>query len=173
MDKYNLENELKIELENIERLLSEAKELLEKITNEPDFIETRAAGSILHDFYCGIEKIFERIAIGVDKNLPKGENLHAKLLFQMAEPLKDVRDKVITEEFMGTLKEYMRFRHLFRHIYGFELKWERFRDIFLKLEDTFKELKFEIEEFLSTNKGFAASTDIRSNQDRKRSSSMK
>ena len=59
MDKDNLENEIKIELENIERLLNEAKGLLEKANNEPGFIETRAAGSILHDFYCGIEKIFE------------------------------------------------------------------------------------------------------------------
>ncbi len=43
------------------------------------------------------------------------------------------------------LKEYMRFRHLFRHIYGFELRWERFRDIFLRLDYTFKKLKSEIE----------------------------
>ncbi|MBW2039979.1 MAG: hypothetical protein JRI46_10400 [Deltaproteobacteria bacterium] len=148
MDKDNLENEIKIELENIERLLNEAKGLIEKINNEPDFIETRAAGSILHDFYCGIEKIFERIAVGVDKSLPTGENWHAELLFQMGKPLKDVRGKVITSEIMSTLKEYMRFRHLFRHIYGFELKWERFKDLFLRIEDTFKELTSEIEKFL-------------------------
>jgi hypothetical protein len=48
--------------------------LLAKISNKPDFIEVRASGSILHDFYCGVEKIFERIALSVDMNLPKGEN---------------------------------------------------------------------------------------------------
>ena len=122
MDKDNLENEIKIELENIERLLNEAKGLLDKNINKPIFIETRAAGSILHDFYCGIEKIFERIAINVDRNLPTGENWHTDILLQMANSLKDVRGEVITSELMRTLKEYMRFRHLFRHIYGFELK---------------------------------------------------
>ncbi|ODS39206.1 MAG: hypothetical protein A7316_06175 [Candidatus Altiarchaeales archaeon WOR_SM1_86-2] len=129
-------------------MLNDAKELLEKKDNTPGFVETRAAGSILHDFYCGVEKIFERIAVNVDENLPAGESWHADLLVQMADPWKDVRGEVITTEFMSTLKEYMRFRHLFRHIYGFELKWGRFRHLFLRLEHTFKELRSEIEKFL-------------------------
>jgi len=42
----------------------------------------------------------------------------------------------------------MRFRHLFRHIYGFELNWMRFNDIFLRLDHTFNELSSEIEKFI-------------------------
>ena len=68
MDK-KLKRAIKFELENIRRLVNEAKELHEKIGDAPDPIETRAAGSILHDFYCGVEKIFERIAVNIDKNL--------------------------------------------------------------------------------------------------------
>jgi len=146
--KDKLECEIKFELENLERLVEEAKKLLEEIGDAPDFIETRAAGSILHDFYCGAEKIFERIAVNVDKNLPSGENWHTDLLTRMAEPWKDKRNEVITPGLMGVLKEYMRFRHLFRHIYGFELRWERFRDIFLRMDYTFKELKSGIEKFM-------------------------
>lgn len=148
MDK-KLEVAIKFELENIGRLVNEAKELQERIDDAPDPIETRASGSILHDFYCGVEKIFERIAVNIDKNLPAGENWHADILVQMANPVDDIRDRVIDPVFMNTLKEYMRFRHLFRRIYGFELNWIRFKDIFLRLENTFNKLSSEIEKFMN------------------------
>jgi len=146
--KDKLESDIKFELENLERLVKESKELIEKINDKPDFIETRAAGSILHDFYCGVEKIFERIAVNIDKKLPSGESWHSELLIQMADPWDDTRDELITAGLMSVLKEYMRFRHLFRHVYGFELRWERFRELFLRLEYTFNELKSGIEKFI-------------------------
>jgi len=124
MAKEELKEEIKIEIDNLERLNREMKQLLTKIEDKPSFIEVRAAGSILHDFYCGVERILERIALSVDKNLPKGENWHIELLLQMAKPLAEIRDMIITKALLQNLKEYLRFRHLFRHIYGFELKWD-------------------------------------------------
>lgn len=50
------------------------KEFLVKTIEEPTFIEIRAAASILHDFYSGVEKVFEKIAASIDKILPRGEN---------------------------------------------------------------------------------------------------
>ena len=124
MAKEELKEEIKIEIDNLERLNREMKQLLTKIEDKPSFIKVRAAGSILHDFYCGVERILERIALSVDKNLPKGENWHIELLLQMAKPLAEKRDMIITKALLQNLKEYLRFRHLFRHIYGFELKWD-------------------------------------------------
>lgn len=83
MDKKELIEDVKIKIDNLERLNYEMKDLLAKIGGKPTFINTRVAGSILHDFYSGVEKIFERIAISVDKELPKGENWHIELLLQM------------------------------------------------------------------------------------------
>jgi len=148
MAKEVIQEEIKIEIENLERLNSEMHDLLAKIGDKPSFIEVRAAGSILHDFYCGVEKIFERIALAIDKSLPEGENWHIELLLQMAKPFDGIRDAIIAEESLQNLKEYLRFRHLFRHIYGFELKWERFKGLCIKLEDTLRKLKFEIERFM-------------------------
>jgi len=87
MSKKELTESIKIEIENLERLNKEMKDLLAKIGQEPTFVEIRASGSILHDFYSGVEKIFERVAIFMDKNLPKGENWHIELLSQMAKLL--------------------------------------------------------------------------------------
>lgn len=148
MDRRELIEDIRIELENLERLNKEMNQLLERIRGEPDFIKVRAAGSILHDFYCGVEKIFERIALNVDRNLPEGENWHTELLYQMAKPWGDARGAVITEDMLQNLKEYLRFRHLFRNIYGFELKWERCKTLGMMLGKSLKIFRKEIKEFL-------------------------
>lgn len=50
MDKDALRKEIEIEIENLERLAKEMEEITNRFTDTPNFIETRAAGSILHDF---------------------------------------------------------------------------------------------------------------------------
>lgn len=148
MAKDEIKEEIKIEIKNLERLNSEMNQLLARIGDKPSFIEVRAAGSILHDFYCGIEKIFERIALAIDKNFPKGEEWHSELLLQMVKPIEGVRESVLTDELFQRLKEYLRFRHLFRHIYGFELKLERFKSLCIAMPDLLEELKHSLEKFL-------------------------
>jgi len=148
MNKEGVKKEVGIELGNLERLVREMEELISRFIDKPNFIETRAAGSILHDFYCGIEKIFERIATHIDGKVPKGEDWHTELLLQMTHPAKGIREAVISQGLMEKLKEYLRFRHLFRHIYGFEIKWERFKGPALSINNLVRELKNELEEFL-------------------------
>jgi len=80
MDKSDIKKEVEIELENPDRLVKEMEDLTRRFTNEPDFIQARAAGSIIHDFYCGVEKLFERVAVNIDGKLPKGEDWHTELL---------------------------------------------------------------------------------------------
>jgi len=143
-----LKEEIKIEMENIKRLNKEMQALLAEIKEKPSFVEIRAAASILHDFYSSVERIFKNIALLIDKNLPSGENWHIELLSQMAKSLPNVREPVISEELFNNLKEYLKFRHLFRHIYGFELKWERFKALCAKLENILKEINAQIEKFL-------------------------
>ena len=142
-----LKKDIKIELDNLRRLIIEMRALRERISKELDFVVTRAAGSILHDFYCGVEKVFERIAINVDNDMPKGEDWHIKLLNQMAQSKKD-REAVIDTAFLQYLKEYLRFRHLFRNIYGFELKCEKIMPLCLRLDDVYNKLKIFLDEFL-------------------------
>lgn len=63
MDKQDLKSDIEIQLDNLDRLAKEMNELISKIDKNSDFVETRAAASILHDFYSGVEKIFKRIAV--------------------------------------------------------------------------------------------------------------
>ena len=140
MNKEEFQGDLKNELENLQRLNNEMQQLLEEIGDRPNFIAIRAAGSILHDFYSGVEKIFERIALNIDHNFPEGENWHMELLLQMTKPYQGLRGPIISEGLYNDLKEYLRFRHLFRHIYGFEINWDRFGGLCVILEDIFKQL---------------------------------
>lgn len=150
MDKKDFKKEIEREIENLERLSKEMKEIIERIIDEADFIETRAAGSILHDFYCGMEKIFERIAVKVDSKLPGGEDWHRELLLQMGKPFKNVRDRVISQDLLERLKEYLRFRHLFRNVYGFEIKWQRFKPLVLSMSTVLNDFKKNIREFMGS-----------------------
>jgi DNA-directed RNA polymerase sigma subunit (sigma70/sigma32) len=119
MNKEELIEDIKNEIENLERVNEEMKSLLSKTSKEPTFVEVRAAASIMHDFYSGVEKIFERIAISVDKDLPKGDRWHIELLSQMVKPSSHRKIAVISKNLFEKLKKYLDFRHLFRHIYEF------------------------------------------------------
>ncbi len=142
-----MKKDIEIELENLQRLNTEMAELISGLSEKPSFIETRAAGSILHDYYCGVEKIFERIALLIDHKMPEGEDWHKQLLKQMTTPKEEIRKEVIKEDLYAELKEYLSFRHLFRHIYGFNLKWEQFSQLCYYLKELTEKLKHSLIDF--------------------------
>ncbi len=107
------------------------------------------SGLILHDFYNGIEPILNHILASLSEKVPAGEDWHRKLLEQVSKPAEN-RPTVISADLRNMLDEYMRFRHLFRHIYAAtDLKWERMRSLVEKLPHVSEQFKWEIEEFLS------------------------
>ena len=55
------------EMQKLDRLMEEA-ENTPLSTSHP-----RRIGSLLHDFYTGIERVFERVAANLDGEIPRGE----------------------------------------------------------------------------------------------------
>lgn len=147
--KDKLASDIKIELENLSRIVFEMNELLKETNNNSKNIRIRAAGSILHDYYCGVEKIFKRIAINIDESLPQSLDWHKQLLNQMGNAFENKRNAVIDENITVMLKEYLTFRHLFRNIYGFKLSWERIESLCIKLNNIHKKVLESIENFLN------------------------
>jgi hypothetical protein len=115
------------ELTALERVAQEMAELLAVCAQPPTRTELRAMASILHEFYNGVERIFERIAIGLGEGIPHGRYGHADLLEQMAIGQEGARPAVIDEPLRARLKEYLDFRHFFRHAYGYMLDWDQLR----------------------------------------------
>lgn len=135
------------ELNNIERLVAEADEWEPQLAEWPDKVRVRTGGGILYDFYCEVERIIRHIATRIDEDLPSGADWHVQLLHRMATDIKTVRPAVLNEETVRRLDEYLRFRHLFRHIDGFNLEWDRCRELLDDLPAIFDRLTEQLAAF--------------------------
>ncbi len=137
-------SEIDKELVNIEKLKQELKEVLEK---SAPFSE-RIKGSIFHDFYNSCERIFRRVATSINGGFEEQQKWHKELLYRMTIPIKEIRPRLISEELAAELDDYLSFRHIFRNIYGFELKGERLERLTKKFEKVCEKFKKEIKTFL-------------------------
>ena len=144
-----LRQEIQLELDNLARVAGSTQALLARLPAQPDEYEIRSAGSLLHDFYSGVERIFERIAIRLDGDLPTGPSWHTYLLQRMTAPWAEVRPAVIDRALAARLQDYLRFRHIFRHTYGFDLEWGKCRGLAEGMVETLETLRAQLMAFLS------------------------
>ncbi|MGA9350988.1 MAG: nucleotidyltransferase domain-containing protein [Anaerolineae bacterium] len=135
------------ELVALERVAREMEDSLAQCAQPPTPIELRAMASMLHDFYNGVERMFERIAIGLGEGLPRGEYWHVDLLNQMAEEQAGERPAVIDEPLRARLKDYWGFRRFFQHAYGHTLLWSKMRWKAENLSDTLTMLRDQLHVF--------------------------
>ena len=112
----------------------------------PDRIECSALAAFLHGFYNGIENIFKRVAIELREDMPEGANWHQTLLEQMAKP-GPRRPEVISSDLLELLKEYLAFRHFFRHAYPFQLAWTSMSHLVKNSSDVFARLEKALDAF--------------------------
>jgi hypothetical protein len=115
------------ELVALGRVAQEMQDLLAACASPPTHTELRAMASTLHEFYNAVERIFERMAVGLGEGMPQGSYWHANLVEQMATAWEGVRPAVIDEPLCARLKDYLDFRHFFRHAYGYTLEWSQLR----------------------------------------------
>lgn len=144
-----LRKQIGVEIQQLNRLLEVHQPLLAKCANEPpNEIETSALAAMLHSFYTGIENIFKRIVLESGSALPSGEAWHRELLDAMRTP-RPANTAVISPPLHDRLREYLRFRHVFRQAYSFELRWEKMASLVLECEETLQLLESELVELLN------------------------
>ena len=66
-----------------------------------------------------------RPARGIDESVPTDEQWHRVLLDQLSAPVRGLRPAVFDLSLARRLDEMRRFRQTFRHMYFFDLDWER------------------------------------------------
>ncbi len=135
---------IKKELENVEGLRTE---IVAELAREQRNV--RVLGSILHDFYNSCERIFKRICSELNGGLYQSDRWHKELLYRMTIAVEDLRPIVISEELAAELDDYLSFRHVFRNIYGFELKGERLMRLAEKFDRVSLQLIDEVRAFLA------------------------
>lgn len=138
-------SEIENELDNIAELRKELKKTQKKRTETEN---RRLQGSILHDFYNCCERIFRKIATDINGGFGRSETWHKELLYRMTIAVKNVRPAVISKDMAGELDDYLSFRHVFRNIYGFELKGERINRLVVKFNRVSKDFEKQIVAFL-------------------------
>ena len=102
----------------------------------------------MHSFYTGVENIFKRVAVELDGQPPQGEAWHRDLLRRMKET-ETHRPALLSTELHDTLRDYLRFRHVFRNAYSFDLDWQKLSPLVLHLEATFRQLETALDKFVT------------------------
>jgi hypothetical protein len=142
------------ELERVVDRVERAMQARHTAATERDLLLDAAALN-LHDVYSGLERIFAHIASDVDQSVPSGPDWHRELLRQMTVDLPGLRPRVLTVEMAASVEEYLRFRHVVRHVYAFELDPERVERLAGRLRPTFHTVSTTLVAFTAFLDGLA------------------
>ena len=137
--------EIEHELERLEQL----REELATAPRTDDTCTLRARGSVLHDFYSGIERVFVRIAEELNGGVPQGEQWHRQIVTDMSLEIPEVRPAVIEPDLARELGHYLRFRHVFRNVYASRLEAEHMRPLDERLPDVLTAFRTQMRAFLA------------------------
>ena len=148
---------IRSELANIEGVVARVRRAME--ASAEDAVDSDlywdAVALNLHDFYTGLERVLRHIATEVDGHLPTGGEWHQELLRQMAIPLPRIRPAIFSNETIKRLDEYLRFRHVVRHVYAFEFDPQRIKPLAEALTGDFAQIKGELAVFTDYLEGLA------------------
>jgi len=116
----------------------------EKVADDERRTYLESTALKLHNFYTGCERIFEKIAGEVNGGVPKTPDWHLRLLRTMSLEIPEVRPRILTPRLADRLGEYLRFRHLVRNIYGFELEEDKLTPLVAEIESVFRDLEDQL-----------------------------
>ena len=142
-----LAEEIEHELAELDHVVQSLEPLVNSEAGGLSDLERIGVGALLHDFYNGAERSFERVARIVDGHVPTDEHWHQTLLAQMAAPYADLRPAVISGQLHLRLHKYLGYRHRFRNIYSRQLDWTRLSAPIATLDDTHRALSAELGAF--------------------------
>ena len=137
------------EREQLARLLATMQPLLARCRETaPTDIELSALAAALHSFYTGVENIFKRVAVELDGQPPQGEAWHRDLLRRMTTGTVN-RPALLSTKLHDALLDYLRFRHVFRNAYSFDLDWAKLSPLVLQWEETFRQVEAALDVFIA------------------------
>jgi uncharacterized protein (UPF0332 family) len=147
----NVKEKINHEISRIEKLLNDAKPLLDlcKIKS-PDFIEITAASQILHSFYNGIESVVMLFLKSINEKAPNDNRWH-KTLLEIAFGSNSRNVIIFREDIKEQMEKYMYFRHFIRHSYSSELNWSEMEPLIKNLEEFWKTIKDDFNSFVENN----------------------
>ncbi len=121
------------EIASIKREVEALEPKIDRLITDKDPVNydshKRAIGSCLASIYTGIERIFERIIKTIDGFMPETNQYHQALLDRAATAIPGKRQPIISEQTHELLQEMKGFRHLYTHIYHYNLMPQRLSEL--------------------------------------------
>ena len=114
-----LKSDIQVELAAIEHIF---EALPTGAVDLGDIKEAIVVGYYLHNLYNAFESIFRLVAEVFENHVPDAAQWHSLLLERMGRDIADIRPRLLSEGAVDSLDELRRFRHLFRHMYRYDLK---------------------------------------------------
>ena len=140
------------EIEQIDQLINDSSSLFNLCNlKEPDFVERCGIALILQSFYNGIENIVLLIMKSKGDILHDVAKWHKSLLSKMFEKNNN-EFQIFREELKIPLNDYLQFRHFVRHTYGFQLKWEKMKNLFFDMIIIWGKIKEDLNIFINNSK---------------------
>ncbi len=112
-----LKSDIQVELTAIERIYQAMTD-----ADLSDIKEAIIIGYYLHNLYNAFESIFRLVAQSFENHIPDVGQWHALMLERMGRDIEGIRPRLLSESAVEALDELRRFRHLFRHLYRYDLK---------------------------------------------------
>jgi len=122
-------------------------------------IYSESLGLKLHNFYTGLEQIFQKIADDLNRGVPSSRDWHRRLLRSMALEIAGIRSPVLGLKTVTRLEEFLAFRHVVRNLYGFELELGRLRRLAKAAPTAFRAVSGELVRFLEFLRAMPTSRD--------------
>jgi len=121
---------IRAEMSSVDRVIAEMGETLNRHTEKrPETVVVHGTGGMIHDFYTGIEKAVSVVTPALNGIESGGESWHRDLLRAATLDLPGVRPPVLGDATAERLSEYLAFRHVYRNLYAFNLRWERVKEL--------------------------------------------
>lgn len=148
---HDFDSLIAAEFQQLRMLVEPRRPLIERSLRGPVEIESLdALSALLHSSYTAMERILVHIAKreGEYEAIQSRASMwHSALLNTLAAPT-DRRPAVISEELLNRLRDYLGFRHVFRHAYLHELQWRRMHGLVADLDKVVVQFESEIGAFL-------------------------
>jgi len=128
---------------------------LEKSGGKKKDYLVESAALKLHNLYSLLERIFEKLASEINGGPPTSPDWHIRLLRSMSLEVEGVRPAVIEEKNYRILLKYLKFRHVVRSIYGFEIDPERLMPLLKETPYLISIFTRDIREFIKFLKAMA------------------
>jgi hypothetical protein len=138
-----LAQEIKTEIVQIENSIQRSSLGWQHYLDSSDQLYLDSVALGLHNFYSGLERLFEKVAKVVDGTLPSGANWHQLLLEQMSLESPQLRPALISVESRRALEEYRGLRHVVRNVYAFQLDPDKLRYLVEAAPLVFSQIKTE------------------------------